>query len=144
MKHVKTLFRKLCMMLLPIFGVSAASCIFAPAYGTPHADFRISGKVIDFGTKQPIENIQITSEEDWESLRPVYSQKDGTFEISYRATSFGSPTTLHFEDIDGSENGEYEKTERQITAKRTKKGDGWYNGAFEATDVVIQLERKLQ
>jgi putative lipoprotein (rSAM/lipoprotein system) len=68
--------------LLAILGFSAACLGLSSCkkYGSPCADFLVMGKVSSKETLQPIENIQISTEYDWNQ---TFTDKDGNYQLMH-------------------------------------------------------------
>ena len=154
---VKSIFRLLASAVLGLLGF--ASCdwlgIGATMYGEPHADFKAIGTVKD-NTGKPIEGIQVAvkqhrhyentpnviyDQNDWFESDTVFTDSNGSYELTRSVFDAPNDVTVVFEDIDGDANGgEFEKAEATPEVKRTKKGDkSWYGGAFETrADVVLK------
>ena len=127
-------------------GVASCRLLPAPEYGCPTMDYRVIGKVTDADGK-PIPGIAVShydfpDEEGYSWTKKVHTDADGAFELV--DSEFPQDTLhIHFVDVDGAANGEYESKEVPVTLTQTKKGDGrWYDGTFEARDVEVVLEEK--
>jgi putative lipoprotein (rSAM/lipoprotein system) len=95
------MFRFLSHFLVWLLG-AVVPVIIACAYGTPFR-FAKSGKVQDATTKNAIPGIQVSCLQDGQSDNETWTDTDGQFYLEYNECS-----ELKFEDIDGTENGEYE------------------------------------
>ncbi len=97
-------------------------------------DFKVSGKVVGQDAA-PIEGIKVST-----CGENTLTFEDGSFSID------GSDiqALLHFEDIDGPENGgEFASMSQTIEVKQVSSGKGkWYMGRYEAKDVVIEMKKK--
>ena len=141
----------------PMYGTPDMYGPLPVEYGTPHADFRVSGMVRD-ENGQPLKGIRVAIvSEDlarayWEGRTSVgpndtlYSDASGKFGRDYSATMFGAPgkMELKFEDVDGAENGGEFSTGSQVVTQfdQIKKPDGrWYQGAYQA-EVNQTLKKK--
>ena len=140
---VLNLFRRILGLLG--FAAAGASCgetiaNMACMYGVPTMDYSVSGKVQN-ASGDPIEGIEVTSEEDFEGARALTSP-DGSFTLGSRA--FPADTiSISFNDVDGVQNGEYKDNTVKVPLKKTAKGDGsWYSGKYEAAGVVVTMEKK--
>lgn len=136
-------FVKICRWALGILGFAgtASSCDEPVCmYGMPIMDYTISGKVQN-EDGEPVKGIEVTTDDDCYG-NVASSGADGTF--SLKSQHFPRETlTIQARDVDGPENGEYLDKDQEVTLKQTAKGDGsWYEGAFEAKDVVIVLSEK--
>ena len=120
-------------------------------YGMPHADFKLVGDVKD-AKGQGIEGIRVVfravenEEETWEN-DTLYSDKKGHFEqerLKHEWPDDADKASVKFEDVDGSAHGSFKTkvlTNSDFTVEQTKKGDGWYSGAFTIhADAVLEEE----
>ncbi len=111
-------------------------------YGTPHADFSVSGKVADTDGK-PIQGIRVvlTNPEGHQSAADTtYTAADGKYMLDYPGIFPFRDTTLiiEAEDVDGEENGEYKKQVTDFTPAPFSGRNGWYHGESRNT-VDFQL-----
>lgn len=127
-------------------------------YGTPSAKFKITGKVVSEGNKNPIKDLQVTLQEydTWkDGIGNYYEQKsqiltiktgtDGSFVFDYG----GFPTSKKYiyliEDIDDDLNGNFETKKDSIlfTNPKYKNGSGnWYKGETEKDFGTIEVKAK--
>jgi putative lipoprotein (rSAM/lipoprotein system) len=120
-------------------------------YGAPHADYIFKGVVTDeAGT--PIEGIKTSIKQVYETGTNVYvngidsvkTDAEGHYEMQYDGMK-NPNTKLIVEDIDGEANGgEFQNDTLDVDfnkAVQTKKGNGWYEGAFEIFK-DIKLKKK--
>ncbi len=155
-------------LILMVLGFATTSCSdLSPCmYGTPTMDYEVSGKVVNKNSV-PIAGIKVSptfmcmygtlpveyevsgkvvskgSATDLYEPDSVLTGKDGSFFISVNGYTSRKDVLLRFEDVDGSENGgEYAVKEESITLEQVEKGDGWYEGKYEAKGVVIEMEEK--
>ena len=145
---MKDLFLKLCRALIPLFGVTTAiSCdnvILGPdMYGSPVMEFRMTGKVVDSMTGEPVKGIAVTNADPelmWESADTAFTSADGSFDV--RGYDFPSEKRLlKFTDVDGEENGRYFTDDVEVSLVKTETGDGhWFSGVYIAEDVLVRLE----
>ena len=132
------LIKKIILMLLTLFGVSNCDRIIdnaALAYGMPHADFTIKGKITDEDEK-PIENIKIAIERD-----TTISDSVGNYSITI-TDMFDDKLLVSYID-DDNENGNFATRDSNIdmTNIKFKGGDGdWYDGAATETINIILNE----
>lgn len=113
--------------LLALLGFSAGCG--REEYGCPYADFHISGRVVD-PEGNPIPQIKISASQ---YRYTTFSDSEGNFTIEDNDIS--RPQRVYLSDIDGEQNGgEFEDREIEIGALyvQTKKGKGWYEGAYKA------------
>lgn len=152
---MKNLFLKLCRAILPLFGVTTViSCdnvILGPdmygspvaEYGTPIMGFRMTGKVVDSITGDPVKGIAITNADPelmWESADTVFTADDGSFDV--RGYDFPSEKRLlKLTDVDGKQNGLYLSDDVEVSLVKTEAGDGrWFSGVYIAEDVLVRLD----
>ncbi len=133
-------FKKILLLLFPIMGVTLTAC-----YGSPHADFKVSGKVMD-ENNQPINNIQVEVENEWNK---VYTDAAGNYQAHGSLDFGGEYQTLRVAvtDIDGEENGgdfesaiidlKYERDEFKDKDKR----DSWDYGTL-TKEINFILKKK--
>lgn len=149
------------LALLGIGGAMEACDIFpigACMYGTPHADYKVSGSVTD-ENGNPIPGISVRQYQSpgpdesgkiiydgWEGPELTRTEADGTFVIDTELTSFGGDEEFIFRDVDGPENGgEFEDQSQKVEVSRTQKGDkAWYGGKFEAHGIKVVLKAKSE
>lgn len=122
------------------FGI-VSSCM-PVAYGTPHATFELKGTVKSSTDDQPIGNIKVVLEEDTSYTQEpphigdvtIYTGNDGTYAHSQTTFPFGNQgrrLKIKYEDIDSTENGEFQSLDTIIMLESTDfKGEdgGWYAG----------------
>ena len=147
---MKNLILRICRWLLPFFGVSAViSCdnvINSPdmygcppvEYGTPTMEFRVTGKITDSATGDPIKGIAVTCDEDWEDPEVITSE---TGEFVYESIAFPEETVkLKFVDTDHQVDGSYFPSELEVKLKKIENGAGtWDYGLYIAEDVMVNL-----
>ncbi|MEG2317881.1 MAG: radical SAM-associated putative lipoprotein [Rikenellaceae bacterium] len=110
---------------------------FMLEYGCPHADFVISGKVIDAANK-PIKGIEVAT--------PTANQKtdeNGSYSLKYTTMPMQA-IEITYKDIDGVENGgEFKEEAKSIALTDTDfvGGDSWYKGKVEK---VIDAQLKIK
>lgn len=148
---MKDLFLRICRWLLPFFGVSAViSCdnvINSPdmygcppaEYGTPTMEFRVSGKITDSWSGEPIKGISVTCDEDYSDPEVITSE---TGDFVYESMAFPQDKIkLKFTDIDHLEDGSYFPAELEIELKKAAEGAGtWDKGFYIAEDVKVSLD----
>lgn len=116
-------------------------------YGVPHADYVIMGSVTSQNTSEPIPGIKATfrrySYTDNDGKKHYENQEfvtDAEGKINAPMQEYMFPLwgddqySIILEDIDGPQNGglfeSHEIAKEDITIEQTKKGSGWYEGAF--------------
>ena len=135
--------------LMSFLGFSSCDDVTKSAeeYGTPHAEFAISGKVTDAEGKA-LQGIRVvvpdkTPFNTVEINDTLYTKENGSFEYSH----FGFPTNdsvnikMKCEDV--SENARFETDSTKVTFLNPefKGGKGWFVGKAEK-EVNIKLKRK--
>ena len=147
MKQImKTFLKAILGGLLSLLGFSSCDIVGGMAmYGQPHADFTVKGTVSDEDGK-PIEGIKtvVDSYYEWsDDAGYYYSQLDYTDTLYTDAQGKILLTGSVFDkgkvvvtltDVDGEENGGHfdELVLDDLKVEKTEKGEGWYNGAYEA------------
>ena len=112
------------------------------AYGCPHADYQIVGKVTGGG--KPIKGIRVAllSMSDYNNqyygIDTLYTDASGKINKSWRNLPLNFDRfAVKIEDLDGQENGSWQTKileKDDLIIKQTKKGDkNWYEGAFTIT-----------
>lgn len=110
------------------FGI-VSSCM-PVAYGTPHATFELKGTVKSSTDNRPIGNIKVVLEEDTASTQEhphiryatIYTGNDGAYAHSQTIFPFGNQgrrLKIKYEDIDSTENGEFQSLDTVITIEPT-------------------------
>ena len=143
---MKDLFLRFCRWALTALGIAAVgSCErFEPVaeYGCPTMSFRISGKIVDSATDEPIKGITVSCDDDWDDP-VVITYANGEF--VYEASAFPQEqVTLKFKDYDGGDNGWYAPKDVLVDLKKAKEGDGnWDLGLYIAENVQVKLDESL-
>lgn len=148
---MKNLMLRFCRWALALLGISAFdSCavmygspipddIFA-MYGTPTMEYRVSGKVADSRTGEPIEGIQVGYRNLSNGPQTTLTTDNGEFVVEGN----GYPSEnikLQFEDIDEEHNGWYFPKEIEVDLVKAENGDGaWFTGIYVADGVLVKLE----
>ncbi len=109
----------------------------AAEYGTPHADFSVSGKVVgEEGRLLKGIRVVLTNPGGYQSAADTtYTASDGKYMLDYHGIfPFHDPTlTIEAADVDGGENGQYKKKVVKFAPKPFNGGDGWYEGESHNT-----------
>lgn len=105
-------------------------------YGTPHATFKIYGKITS-KNRVEIPNIKVKMRYD-----STYTDENGAYVISASEFPTDQNFSIRFEDIDGSENGNYQPKDSIVEFKDPKfeNGDGSWNSGETSKEVNIELE----
>ncbi|MBO7259550.1 MAG: radical SAM-associated putative lipoprotein [Paludibacteraceae bacterium] len=155
MKKIKQrslhLVNYLISLLLSMIGVSCAvknappqekerSSPMIAMYGVPYSTYKISGRVEN--TKgQAVKGIEINVIESNVSTR---SNDKGNFQLEGRHRFRPDSIYLVVNDVDGSENGEYENDTIILTPsyQRDKSANSWSLGDAKIEEVEISLKNK--
>lgn len=151
---MRNLILRICRWLLPYFGVSAViSCdnvIVGPdmygcppaEYGTPTMQFRVSGKITNSITGNPVKGIAVSCDEDWEDPLVITSE-DGEFVYESSALPF-DVVKLKFKDSDHDENGLYITKEVEVTLQQSESGSGsWNAGLYVAEGLSVKMDEDV-
>ncbi|MCL3782474.1 hypothetical protein EMN47_18990 [Prolixibacteraceae bacterium JC049] len=109
-------------------------------YGTPHALFKVNGKVTSVKTGQAVKDIQIIMGRD-----TVYTDASGNYKLE-KSVDFAPDDNydLNINDVDGESNGTFVNQKVDIDIKEVKFTGGsgsWDQG--EATKTIdVKLEEK--
>lgn len=109
-------------------------------YGCPNADFIVKGKVTSKITGESLTSIKVVLGDAYTSNDKIYfygidsliTDNQGNYEVQSSSTPSDTITyVIHFEDIDGTENGSFQSLDTSITVIDPQfiGGDGdWYQG----------------
>lgn len=141
-KKVRIGYKKLFSFILSMLGIGAtfSACEWnAPMeYGTPHARFKVNGKVTDKMNKE-IQGVKVIMQYD-----TVYTNNLGNYEINTSDFPSSKNFPISFEDVDGSTNGLYVKMDTIVAFVDPEfiNGDGhWYSGET-SEEFNIQLKEE--
>lgn len=131
--------------LAGIMGLFGFTCCDEPAdeYGTPHATYKISGRVMN-KSGEAIPGIQIELEETLYSGYAAITCSDskGEYEIERETVGRTDKMRLIASDIDEEENGLYRNDTIQVLIEDKDyydKGKGWNVGkANKRVDIVLE------
>ena len=137
-------YKKILVFILSIIGISVVSCM---KYGVPEAFFELKGKVTDT-LDNPIENIQVTSEEYY-SAGKASTDETGNYSLGQLFLGYNTTVVVKVEDIDGEENGGEFATqiitlplkESDFVKEKERKRDKWYLGTAKK-EVNFKLIKK--
>ena len=134
---------RLCQWLLGILGISASisSCDgMLVEYGQPNMDYSVKGRVVDSQTGAGVAGIEVSRARYGSQIDTT--DADGGFYIE--GNSFSSKDfQVSLKDIDLEAHGAYKDALETIQLKQVKEGDGhWYEGAFEAKEVILKMEKQ--
>ena len=138
-----------CVGLVPEYGPAPIDPLgpFEDAYGTPYAEFQISGR-IENAQKQAIKGIEVSIRENNNYYNPDPLAKDttgldGTFEFNF--TEFPvNELQIIAHDIDSTADGSYKSNSTLITLEYKKDPNNAWHSSTEVNDIVITLEEKEQ
>ncbi len=106
-------------------------------YGCPHADYVISGSVVN-SKLTPINGIEVEFDEF-----TTYSDANGQWMLNVSAFPCYTDCKLTFTDVDDDQNGSVFRTETiDLELVQTKQESSWYEGRFEQQDILTQLEKE--
>lgn len=142
-KKMKRLLTGLLTGVLALLGFSLQGCSDDEPllmYGTPTATHRIKGKVVDSENKsQGLSNIQVVIIPGSEGYYADTLYTDRTGEFSYdRGGGTRKKRRIIYED---TQNGIFKKDSLDIELQQVEKGEGWYQGVYEA-EAMIEMEKK--
>ncbi len=144
---MKNLIVRFCRKALSLMGlggaISSCGAFIAPdMYGTPTMEYRVSGKVTDSETSNPISGIEVEYFHFLNGPKTILSSDDGGFEVE--AMHFPSDhVTLKFTDIDGPANGEYESLELEVKLEKVAESSGaWDEGDYASDNVMVSMQKK--
>lgn len=139
-------YNKLISIFLSMLGIggtiSFTSCEnITPAaeYGTPHATFKIYGKV---ASKQGVKIPQIKVVMYYDSS---YTDEHGNYQVQVSAFPSSQDFILKFEDVDGEVNGAYETKDTLISFVNPQfenGSDSWYAGETSKELDIEMTEEK--
>ncbi len=140
------MFDRVLIGLLALLGFAGCDRYGPDEYGTPTAEYRLKGKVVDVETQKPIVGVQVVSgildDPDHYLSRyqtdTVYSNGKGEFEVEY--VHYGSPgkvCRVIWEDIRETPVYKKDSTDIQANGNFVGKSGSWYRGRM---DLTIQIE----
>ncbi len=130
--------------LLSLFGVVSCSDDPTPEmYGTPSADYKISGRVTTEdgaaikGIEVTVNNVNGVAPQELTTT----TSEDGTYDINITKGSYTTDIEMSFKDIDGEENGSFSNQDKTIALEESdfKGADEWYHGVVESNNVDAKL-----
>lgn len=118
-------------------------------YGSPHATFKVTGKIVSAPDNKPIPDIivqmrQVDYQDSTKSMliETGFSNEGGSYDLGAYGDPHDQTYRLRFVDTDGPLNGQYETLDTTVVFKDPKfvNGDGiWYSGS-----VTKELDIKLK
>ncbi len=133
--------------ILSLLGFSSCNGIIRVEYGSPNADYKVSGRVTDEqGTPVPDVKVQLGKGEQlhYASFDSTRTGQDGRYSVSANYLPIGA-LDLVISDTDGEANGSFENDTIHVTFESEdyyKRGKGdWYEGAAKK-EVNVKLKAK--
>lgn len=115
-------------------------------YGTPTAEFKVSGKVTDT-EEMPVEGIEVSMKaESYVSPNELKDTTDskGEYKIRFRGFPLRDSIVMEFKDIDTNKNGAFATKTDGVRFEKFTGGDGhWDQGTSEVLK-NIKLERIIE
>ena len=140
---MKNILLRFCRWALTALGITAVgSCErFEPVaeYGCPTMTFRVTGKIVNSDTGQPVKGIAVSCDDDWDDPEVITSD-DGEF--VYESYAFpADKIILKYKDSDGEANGYYISKEGPVILKKAQDGTGtWDSGLYVAENLQIKMD----
>lgn len=145
-KRILSLINKIILLILTILGFSCTEDQ-PDEYGMPHADFKISGVVVDEATLESIENIQVIMQ-DPEMIDihsdTCYTDINGMYELKLIDLADEKSFIFKCLDIDGTANGDYESLDSTVRFENPEfinSSGNWYRGEASKT-IIVKLVAK--
>ena len=114
----------------------------APEYGAPYAQVKVSGKVVDKDSKEPISGIGVILDDEDNYYRndTVFTDDSGVFNFNI-GTIGAEPKTLNivFQDMDGELNGEYISKEKIVKVETSDYNGG--SGNWNDGEAVVDMKQ---
>lgn len=112
-------------------------------YGVPTAEFILNGKVKSANTNQPIENIKVSSNGNYNNPF-VFTNSEGIFSIHFNGDAYTKNYNYKFQDTDSLQNVNYKDKDTVISFEgiALTGGDGKWNEGIAEKTVDILLEPK--
>lgn len=115
-------------------------------YGMPHADYKISGKVISSGNSLPVEGLRV-SIRDTVALSTLntsaITDSDGRYSLEFTTALWNNTWHLQVKDIDSIENGLYKTKDTTVSIPQSelnKRGGRWNYGHADKT-IDLKVDR---
>ena len=125
--YIILLVNKLILALIAFLGFSCDDVInIRDEYGSPCADFKVNGTVVDELTLNKLSNIQVVM--DWDT---VYSDENGNYEVITSSNPSSQALLVTFKDVDGELNGSYFNLDTLVEFEDPEfinGDDKWYYG----------------
>jgi putative lipoprotein (rSAM/lipoprotein system) len=105
-------------------------------YGMPHADYDLSGVVVDATNGTPIVGVQVELME-----QTATTDAEGKWSIKGEiGMGCRDACTAVAKDVDGEANGAFQDASKDFSPTKVAEGEGWYHGKFDAADVRIEMQ----
>lgn len=140
-KSYLTLVNSLLVVILGFFGFQSCdkSKESPDMYGTPTADYKVTGRIVSSESGEAIPGIRVVvqqyraegvNDEYIYKSDTLFSATSGHFEYTQGGTGWDK-VRLKADDVDGVENGHFKSLERSIEFTSKPEGaSGWYKGMF--------------
>jgi putative lipoprotein (rSAM/lipoprotein system) len=149
----KVTFRFLKLLCLPITAILGIFCSFggcmygpAPAYGMPHADYKVSGTVLSSDQNLPIKGLLVSIRDTANTAGIFDSTKTdslGKYSLQFSRAPWNSTWDLKVKDIDSTENGSFLNKDTIISIPESELREpsgNWYEGHAEK-NVDLKIDR---
>ena len=123
--HIIPLLNKLIFALIALLGFSCDPKNSRDEYGSPEADFKVNGTIVDEVTLNKLSDIQVIMEGD-----TILSDENGNYEVGVRDFPTDRAYLVSFKDVDGELNNSYSQLDTIVEFENPEfeNGDGWYSG----------------
>ena len=111
------------------------------AYGTPTADFYISGRV-ENKLQQGVPGIDISINEYGYATSLGATEEDGSFDFAIGGLFPDDEICIVARDIDSTENGSYKSDTIMIDVQYTSDPNNYWNNISHIENIVITLEEE--
>ncbi len=136
-KRVIKGYNRLIAFLLSVLGIGSSATFsgcgdnYTCEYGTPRADFKVSGVVTD-GEDKAVEGIKVVMHRaEGYDKDSTYTDENGNYNVGVGSFPQSQTFSMQFVDVDGSDNKTLQQLDTAIvfTNPEFKNGDGnWYEG----------------
>ena len=146
-KRILALANQIIVVILTFLGFSCDIEEGRTEYGSPNADFKVNGNIVDEATLEKIQNIQVIMQDPEMSdihVDTSYSDENGFYEVKLNDWPSGKTFVVKYIDIDGVANGEYQPVDSTILFENPEfinSSDSWYQGEVTKT-INIKLAAK--
>jgi putative lipoprotein (rSAM/lipoprotein system) len=112
-----------------------------PMYGTPSAEFSISGRV-ENKLQQGVPGIEISINEYGYAISLGATEEDGSFDFAIGGLFPDDEICIVARDIDSTENGSYKSDTIMIDVQYTRDPNNYWNNISHIENIVITLEEE--